>query len=128
MKGTRSVLSVMALALTVVWAGCSSTTSTGGEDGGISPPDLVVPGPPPMITEFLAKNQAGLTDEDGSTSDWIEIHNPGTAPLDLSGYHLTDSKSNLTRWAFPEGTLMQPGAYMVAVSYTHLTLPTSDLV
>ena len=113
MRGTRSVLSVMALALTVVWAGCSSTTSTGGEDGGISPPDLAVPGPPPMITEFLAKNQAGLTDEDGSTSDWIEIHNPGTAPLDLSGYHLTDSKSNLTRWAFPEGTLMQPGAYMV---------------
>ena len=34
----------------------------------------------PVITEFLAANSSGLADEDGDFSDWIEIHNPDSAP------------------------------------------------
>ena len=113
MSCIRSVRNVMALALMVVAASCTGTTSTGEVDGGISPPDLAIVGPPPLITEFLARNQAGLTDEDGTTSDWIEIHNPDVVPFDLSGHHLTDSKTNWKRWTFPGGTILQPGAYMV---------------
>ncbi|MBP8195999.1 MAG: lamin tail domain-containing protein, partial [Deltaproteobacteria bacterium] len=101
------------MALTVVLTGCSGTTSTGEVDAGSDPADFSIAGPPPLITEFLAKNQAGLTDEDGATSDWIEIHNPDTVPYDLSGHFLTDSKTNSKRWAFPVGTVLAPGAYMV---------------
>jgi hypothetical protein len=30
-----------------------------------------------VISEFMAANQRSLNDEDGSNSDWIEIHNTG---------------------------------------------------
>ena len=31
------------------------------------------------ITEFVAENATGITDEDGDYSDWIEFHSPTTA-------------------------------------------------
>lgn len=110
MRRTSSSAGVFALVLSVMM-GCT-TNETGGMDPGGSV-DLAVPGPPPLITEFLAKNQSGLTDEDGSTSDWIEIHNPDVVPLDLGGYHLTDSKTNPKRWAFPDGAIVPAGGYLV---------------
>jgi len=66
----------------------------------------------PLITEFLASNDAGLVDEDGESSDWIELHNAGDTALDLTGWHLTDDSGDLTQWAFPAETL-NPGEYLV---------------
>jgi hypothetical protein len=54
-----------------------------------------------LITEFLASNNQGLTDEDGIASDWIEIHNTGPGSVNLSGWHLTDDPAILNKWAFP---------------------------
>ena len=48
-----------------------------------------------VISEFLASNQAGLTDEDGEHSDWIEIHNPEATAVDLIGWRLTDNAASL---------------------------------
>jgi len=45
----------------------------------------------PLITEFMAIHDAGLVDEDGEFSDWIEIHNPEAVPISLAGYSLTDN-------------------------------------
>lgn len=73
---------------------------------------LILPGfGAPVISEFLASNQVGLLDEDGDTSDWIEIHNPDATALDLGGYHLTDS-GNLSKWTFPPGVTIVPGGYL----------------
>ena len=47
-----------------------------------------------LITEFLAGNDSTLTDEDGDSSDWIELFNSGTGPADLGGYHLTDDAAS----------------------------------
>ena len=55
----------------------------------------------PVISEFLAANQTGLKDEDGDTSDWIEIYNPGDETVDLFGYSLTDDADDLTKWRLP---------------------------
>lgn len=106
-------LRLFAMAFSTVLA-CSSD-STGGMDLGTIPDSGPPPrvGPEPYITEFLTKNQAGLKDEDGTTSDWIEIFNPDTQPLDLGGYHLTDSTSKPTRWTFPSGTVIAPSGYLV---------------
>jgi len=54
-----------------------------------------------LITEFLASNDDGLRDEDGDSSDWIELHNGGLEPVNLDGWQLTDSAANLRRWRFP---------------------------
>ena len=66
----------------------------------------------PVISEFLASNSSGWTDEDGDRPDWIEIHNPDPTPVPLAGYHLTDTATNLRRWTFPPVTL-DPGAGVV---------------
>jgi len=66
----------------------------------------------PIITEFLASNNASLDDEDEDSSDWIEIHNPDDTPIDLAGYHLTDDASNPRLWTFPSVTLA-PGAHLI---------------
>lgn len=59
----------------------------------------------PVLSEFLARNDSGLEDEDGETSDWIEVINASAEAIDLEGWHLTDNPENLTRWAFPAITL-----------------------
>ena len=66
----------------------------------------------PVITEFMAANASTLADEDGTFSDWIEIHNPDPSPVDITGWYLTDSATNKTKWQFPATTLA-PGGYLV---------------
>ena len=39
-----------------------------------------------VISEFLAHNTTGLVDEDGATSDWIELFNPTTNALNMIQY------------------------------------------
>lgn len=67
----------------------------------------------PVISEIMAQNNAGISDEDGTKSDWIEINNPGTTPLDLGGYYLSDKKTQLTQWQFPAGVTIAPGGYLL---------------
>jgi hypothetical protein len=64
------------------------------------------------INEFMASNQGGIRDEDGDTSAWIEIYNPGARAVDLGGWYLTDKADNLAKWQFPSFQL-QAGAYFV---------------
>jgi len=72
-----------------------------------------------IISEFMAINGSKaplepgeLLDEDGDSSDWIEIYNPTNAAIDLDGWYLTDDASNLTRWRLPS-VLIQPGRFMI---------------
>ena len=51
----------------------------------------------PLISEFMADNKSALYDEDGDSSDWIELFNPGPATQDLGGYFLTNDSAELTR-------------------------------
>lgn len=67
----------------------------------------------PQITEFVADNRSSLVDGDGKSSDWIEIHNPDGALLDLSGYHLTDDAAEPAKFTFPAGTTLAAGQYLV---------------
>lgn len=110
MMGTRNGWAAWSLVLGLVW-GCSTNGTDGTPSGDVV--DAAVPGIPPLINEFVTRNQTGLTDEDGSTSDWIELVSQDTVPFDLGGYHLTDSKASPKRWTFPEGTVIQPGAFLV---------------
>lgn len=53
------------------------------------------------ITEFLARNENSITDEDSEKSDWIEITNTTAEAFNIGGWHLTDNKSILNKWTFP---------------------------
>jgi hypothetical protein len=65
------------------------------------------------ITEFMADNSHTLADHEGDYSDWIEIYNKGTTAADLSGLHLTDAATNLTKWEFPASVTLNSGSYLV---------------
>jgi len=93
-------------------------------------PDLVRPGPVTalivlafslllparaaelLLSEFTADNQSSFVDEDGDTSDWIEIQNIAPVPVSLDGWFLTDDASRPTQWRFPARTL-PPGGFLV---------------
>ncbi|HAM71666.1 MAG TPA: hypothetical protein DCM86_08495 [Verrucomicrobiales bacterium] len=64
------------------------------------------------ISEFMASNTAGITDEDNATSDWIELFNGGAAAVDLSGWRLTDDAASPSKWVFPSVTL-QPSSFLL---------------
>jgi hypothetical protein len=66
----------------------------------------------PVISEFMADNKSTLWDENGDSSDWIEIFNPDATNVSLSGWYLTDDENDLTKWAFPAVTL-KSGEFLV---------------
>lgn len=65
----------------------------------------LLPSNTPIISEFLASNSDGLQDEDGESSDWIEIYNPSSTDIDLGGWSLTDDSGDLNQWVFPTVTI-----------------------
>jgi hypothetical protein len=67
----------------------------------------------PIINEFVALNVSTLPDEDGEFTDWIELRNRGDATANLSGYYLTDDAADLTKWQFPDATMLAPEDFLV---------------
>ena len=66
-----------------------------------------------VINEFMAVNTITVADQDGEYDDWIEFFNLADHEIDLTGYYLTESKKNLTRWKFPQGTSITARGYLV---------------
>ena len=79
------------------------------------------------ITEFMADNRTTIEDEDGDASDWIEIFNSGTEPVNLGGYFLTDTTDTLTSWSFPAVELAENGFLLVFASGKDRRDPESEL-
>lgn len=65
-----------------------------------------------VINEVLANNQS-FTNLDGSVSDWVELHNPSNAGVDLAGMSLTDQLTDTRRWVFPAGSVVPANGYLV---------------
>ncbi len=64
------------------------------------------------ITEFMAANGSGITDADQDTSDWIELYNPGTDPVNLAGWALTTDPERPDTWVIPAKSI-GPGRRLV---------------
>ena len=54
-----------------------------------------------VISEFMASNEETLVDGSGASSDWIEIWNPTSEVVDLSGWALSSSPDYEDPWIFP---------------------------
>ncbi len=65
-----------------------------------------------VINEFSCANKTIIADNFGEFEDWIELYNAGATPIDLTGYYLSDSKNNPTKWPIPSGVL-NPGAFRI---------------
>src|SRR6185436_1186658 len=66
------------------------------------------------INEWMAINRGTLLDPtDRNYDDWLELYNPGSDWVDLTGYTLTDNFTNANQWRFPAGTGLPPGGYLL---------------
>jgi hypothetical protein len=75
------------------------------------------------ISEFLALNNSTLRDEDGTYSDWLEIHNESATPVNVGGYYLTDNADEPTQWQFPSVSIPAGGYLLVWASNKDRTDP-----
>lgn len=72
-----------------------------------------------VINEVQSSNTS--TSIDRQTPDWVEIYNPGTSAVNLSGYYLTDNISTPTKWLFQSPSpnvpsVIAPGEYLVVLA------------
>jgi spore coat protein CotH/Leucine-rich repeat (LRR) protein len=67
----------------------------------------------PVINEYMASNGDSIEDFQGNSEDWIELYNPLDRAFDLSGYYLSDDETNLSKWAFPQGTMIEAKGYLL---------------
>ena len=78
---------------------------------------LDAPLPPLEISEIVAANATGLTNEHGLVTDWFEIRNCSTNPVPLDGVSLAPLFFETSqRYAFPDGSVLQPGEHRVIFS------------
>lgn len=63
------------------------------------------------INEVVASNSV-LLDEDGETSDWIELHNTSAVGVNLYKYRIADHGNYNKAWIFPDTTI-PPGGFLV---------------
>ena len=71
---------------------------------------------PVVINEWMADNAGpgGFPDPlDGFFQDWCELYNPNNAPVNLSGYRLTDTLVDPTHWTFPSQTVIGPHGFLL---------------
>jgi hypothetical protein len=68
------------------------------------------------LTEFLTANTRGLRDENLEFSDWIEIRNEGSTPVNLLDWTLTDDPARPDLWSLPSTNLPAGGFLLVFAS------------
>lgn len=72
------------------------------------------PGEPPVVcvNELMASNKQAY-DVNGTSPDWVELHNPTGEAVDLSGWWVSDNPDNLDKHTLPEGVSVPAQGYLV---------------
>lgn len=65
-----------------------------------------------QISEIMSDNTGVFPDANRAYWDWIEIHNPADAAVNLQGYGLADIQPRPNPWTFPD-LLLQPDGFLV---------------
>ena len=79
------------------------------------------------INELQAANSGDLLDEDGESSDWIELHNDGGEAVSLEGWFLTDSVAERSLWRLPAVEIAPDGLVLIFCSGKNRADPASEL-
>ena len=66
-----------------------------------------------LVNEVSASNWDQYPDNFGSNEDWIELFNTTATAVDLSGWYLSDSQNNNTKWQFPAGATIPGNGHLV---------------
>ncbi|MBN1826057.1 MAG: lamin tail domain-containing protein [Candidatus Eisenbacteria bacterium] len=68
-----------------------------------------------VINEILASPQQDANNDgliEAYEDEFVELYNAGGASVDLSGWTLSDDDATASAFAFPEGTVVEPGGFI----------------
>lgn len=103
------------------WGRCPDGTGEFGLTEAATPGaanDCPAPAGPENITINEVTSQ-------GEPADWVELHNDGTTPVDISGWMVRDAKVDALA-PLPEGTIVPAGGYLVLQNGTHFAFGLGD--
>lgn len=63
------------------------------------------------INEYSCANFT-INDNFGNPEDWIELYNPTSAPVNLSGYYLSDAVNKPAKWQFGTGVSIPANGFL----------------
>lgn len=66
-----------------------------------------------VLNEVGTDDQRVLTAPDGYYHSWVELYNPTDQAVPLDGWSLSNKKTDLRRYAFPEGLSVEPGGRLL---------------
>ena len=103
---------LLAVAVVIFSWGCAGAGRAEDEDSATRPQ------PPGVfrLNELLASNRTGGVDDQGRSSDWVEIYNSSTRVEELTGYCLTDDLRVPGKWPFPAVRVAGRGYQLVWMS------------
>jgi hypothetical protein len=78
------------------------------------------------INELQADNLTGITNGAGQHTGWLELFNPGTNVISLSGLYLANNYTNLLQWAFPTNAVINAGQFLVIFADGLTSLSTTN--
>lgn len=65
------------------------------------------------INEYSASNSgAGILDNFGNNSDWVELYNTTASAVNIGGWNLSDNPTNISKYSFPSGTIISPNGFL----------------
>ncbi len=72
-----------------------------------------------VVNEVLANSDAA--------SDWIELHNRTHSPIEIGGWFLSDSATDLQKYRIPRGTVIPGDGYLVFYENANFGTSSTDL-
>jgi hypothetical protein len=83
--------------------------SPGADNAGVDPGSI-------CINELLAHT-------DLPAGDWVELKNTTTDPINIGGWWLSDTRTDLQKYQIAAGTILQPGAFLVLTEWADFANP-----
>lgn len=112
------------MVFSLVLAGCSdgdgdgnSSTSSSGDLSSSSQQSSSSSSSPSLVQlNELGATNTRFIDEEGDTPDWIELYNPNSTSISLSGWSLTDDQDEPDKWVFPDVSIAEQSHLLVWAS------------
>jgi hypothetical protein len=79
-----------------------------------------------VINEFMSSNSETIQDWQGDFPDWIELYNPGSEPINLEGFGLSDKLSDTAIWNFPS-IIINPDTFLLVFASDKDTIIDDEL-
>ncbi|AWW00564.1 CotH kinase family protein [Arcticibacterium luteifluviistationis] len=91
----------------------SATNSSMGFDCQMTQDLNYTASPKIYINEIMSSNGQTSVDDEGNSSDWIEIFNTTASSIDLEGYYFTDDPSDKTKFEIEESVIIPANSRLI---------------